>query len=429
MLASLLVELSLLSLIVALLLGVRARWQPRWLETAWGTLLRPAADPERERLRPRRGSLGLVALFVACFAAAALLVWIVLRARGMSAPTPLATIDLFDRWDVGWYRAIATEGYGDRRFAFWPLFPLVTGLVGRLCAFPFHRAGTLVSAASLLVTAFGLSLYLRDRPRREAIAAALVLAFSPVFFVLLIAYSESLFLMLSFFCLWFYARDKPVLSGCLGFLAALCRYAGILLFAALVLAELAKPRGSRGRRSAVPLLLIPLGTLAFMAFCLVASGDPLAMLSGQAEWGVKLLPSNLLRSLFHHDLWRMVTTNPIHAWTRDPPPGFFEYLLRLNLQVSLNRVAPFVVVPITAWMVYRTTSMPLSFRLYGLITALFPLFTVPADYLRDTVIDFPLFLYVAEVLSSRPWALGLYVAAGGTCLAFYAWAFAAKVFP
>ena len=429
MVAQLLLELSCLLSIGALLVAVRARWKPRWLERAWRVVLHPSVDPERERVGPRQPSLGVVALFAACFVAAAALVWIVLRERGMSAATPLVAVDLFDQWDVGWYRAIASEGYHDRSFAFWPLFPFVTGLVADIFALPFHRAGTLVSTASLLATTFGLSLYLRDRPRREAIATALVIAFSPVFFVLLVAYSEALFLALSFYCLWFHARDEPVPAACFGFLAALCRYAGILLFAALVLAELARPRRSPPQPSALPLLLIPLGTLAFMALCMVRSGDPLAMLGAQAEWGVKLMPSNLLRSIFHHDLWRMVTTNPIHAWTRNPPPGFFEYLLGLNLQVSLNRVAPLVVVPLCAYMAYCTTSMPLSFRLYGLIVAVFPLFTVPDDYLRDTVVDFPLFLYVGQLLSTRPGLLGLYVAAGGTCLAFYAWAFAAHVFP
>ena len=166
-----------------------------------------------------------------------------------------------------------------------------------------------------------------------------------------------------------------------------------------------------------------------MLVCFARSGDPLAMLTAQSHWGVGVMPSNLLRSIFHRDLARMVTTNPIHAWTRDPPPGFFEYLAKLNLQVAINRAAPLAIVPLSLCMVYRSTTMPLAWRLYGAVSAVFPLLTVPDDYLRNLLVNFPVFLFGAELLSRRPWLLATGVVASATCLTYYAWGFTTHLFP
>src|SRR5262249_41358832 len=199
-----------------------------------------------------------------------------LRARGFDVE-PIALCDAFDRWDVGWFRSIAEEGYHGDSFAFWPLFPFVGSLVARLTGWPFHRAGALVSAFALLTSGAALSLWTRGRPLGERLACAAVLAFFPTAFILLIAYSEACFLALSIFALWFYARDRLLGCGILGCAAALDRHAGFLLFAALLATELIKHRLPEWRSRLAPLLLVACGTLAFMALAAYRTGNPFAM--------------------------------------------------------------------------------------------------------------------------------------------------------
>ncbi|MCR4412533.1 MAG: hypothetical protein NUV77_08940, partial [Thermoguttaceae bacterium] len=115
-------------------------------------------------------------------------------------------LDTLTLWDGQWYLEITARGYtynpqGQSAVAFFPAYPVLVRAVLALAPLSLHWAGLLVSHA-LLVGAFALVIvYVRQRfpegPARLAGYAVFALAVFPTGFFLRMAYSESLFLVLS----------------------------------------------------------------------------------------------------------------------------------------------------------------------------------------------------------------------------------------
>ncbi|MGE3190188.1 MAG: mannosyltransferase family protein [Vicinamibacterales bacterium] len=112
--------------------------------------------------------------------------------------------DAFARYDAGWYWGIAANGYqylegGRDNLAFFPLFPLLMRVVGRLLGGrqeEYYLAGVLVS---WIAFGFAMMLVYRlarlDLSRQASIRAAAYTAVFPFAFFFGMVYSESLFLL------------------------------------------------------------------------------------------------------------------------------------------------------------------------------------------------------------------------------------------
>ncbi len=109
-------------------------------------------------------------------------------------------IDVWGRWDSGWFVGIAQHGYVDpsHSTAFFPLYPLLVRFVGWFLLGHYLLAGVLISLAASAV-AFVLLWKLVSQLRGEAAAGrtVLYLAVFPTTLFLFAVYSESLYLMLS----------------------------------------------------------------------------------------------------------------------------------------------------------------------------------------------------------------------------------------
>ena len=146
-------------------------------------------------------------------------------------------IDVWARWDSDWYLLIAQEGYSDSPSstpAFFPLYPGLVAVLGRLLAGHYVLAGVLLSLAACAVAfvlLHRLALQLLDAA--GARRAVLYLAVFPTALFLGAVYSESLYLALALGSFLLAERGRFFGAGAVAGLAMLTRPVGIALLPAL----------------------------------------------------------------------------------------------------------------------------------------------------------------------------------------------------
>jgi hypothetical protein len=193
---------------------------------------------------------------------------------------------VWGRWDAVHYLDIASSGYQGTDMAFFPLFPLLVRILGKLVG-SHLVAGLLISNASFF---FGL-LYLYkllehefDRPvARRAIFYVSIFP-TAVFFSAV--YTESLFFMLTVASFYYMREHRWWMAGAIGFFAALTRVEGVLLAVPFLIEWWAqfKTAPASGARSLLAGGLIPAGLFCYMAYLWVLVGDPLYFSHVQIHW-------------------------------------------------------------------------------------------------------------------------------------------------
>ncbi len=211
----------------------------------------------------------------------------------------LPWVNVWARWDAGWYLSVASHGYhlqpgAQSNVAFSPLYPLLMRLVGLLLGRVDDDglliAGLVVSNAALLAALVYLIRLARlDVPEAVAQRVPLFLLVFPTSLYLSAVYAESLFLALCVAAFYHARQHQWWLAGLLGGLAALARPYGVVIALPLALEYLAahQLRLPRLRPDALALALTPAGFVVWTAILLVATGDPLAFLHGYSAWGVE----------------------------------------------------------------------------------------------------------------------------------------------
>ncbi len=195
-------------------------------------------------------------------------------------------------WDGWWYLGIVRDGYhaapvvdGYYDYAFLPLFPMLV----RALSFPWPAYAGLVAVVLsnvLFVAALVLLVRLGERVLGDERArwGAALLAVSPFAAVFSMAYSESLFLVLSVAAFLAAERDRRALGGVLLGLAALTRLQGAILIAPLWLVLFLRD-GRRTRPSQAWLLLGPLAAVAFLVYVAALTGSAGSYGAAQVAWG------------------------------------------------------------------------------------------------------------------------------------------------
>jgi hypothetical protein len=329
------------------------------------------------------------------------------------ATTPVRLLDVWARWDSGWYMGIARDGYELRgrlagtqsNVAFFPLYPFaVKGLTALLPAEARTDAARLAIGVALsnLLLALGLALVYRlvlatQGGERTARRTVLYMLLFPASFFFGCFLTEGAFLGLSALAMWAAHRRAWWAAGVAGALLALTRPNGVLIAVPLAVAYLAardwKPRAVRA--DALWLLLVPAGLLGYMAALLPLTGDALAPLTAQKAWG-KIL-STPWETLFE-PRYPFPATTEVERW----------------LVLALLAVA------VSAFWLLRDR----SHAVYGLLFLAPPLFTgVLNSQTRYAAPVFPLFMALAAMTEGRPrtdWAIRA-VFAAGLLAAFAAW--------
>jgi hypothetical protein len=213
----------------------------------------------------RRAWASLVAL--------ALLVKVIIVAAGLLAASQSvdAIAQQWRHWDAFHYLYLAGHGYataGDARnlIAFFPLYPAAIAGLG-LLGVPLEAAALLIAnAGSLVATVLLYEIARLNSDEPAAWRAAALFAIFPTAYFLFTGYTEGLFCALAFGSVLAARRQRFVLAGGLGALAAAARLTGIALLP-LILVEIAMLPAPRRRavRSLVGAALVPLGLLSYLA--------------------------------------------------------------------------------------------------------------------------------------------------------------------
>jgi Mannosyltransferase (PIG-V) len=342
--------------------------------------------------------------------AAALYAWMWVLPRASNPPNSADlgyATQVWSRWDSGWFVPIAQHGYHsatDGAAAFYPLYPLAMGLVGRAFGGYYVSAGIVVSLGCCLGAFFLLHrLALRRLDVDGARRAVLYLAIFPMSLFLQAVYSESLFLVccLGAFALAEERRWLP--CGLVAGLAMLTRLTGFALLPALALMAWRAPERKRALAS---LVVAPALFSLYPLWLHWKTGDAFAFARSEEIWHRHLSAAGPFGGLWQglRSAWagleQVVTGNMTHVYWSGGQGSDALHGAALNLE-DFGFTLLFLVLAIVAW---RRFGAP--YGLFAVLCLAIPL-SVPSSRWplqsmpRFCLVVFPAFLVLAEWAATR----------------------------
>jgi mannosyltransferase PIG-V len=316
-------------------------------------------------------------------------------------------VDVWARWDSVWFLRIAHDGYGateQAAAAFYPLYPLLVGLLGRILFGHYVLAGVLISLAAAL-GAFVVLFRLTARRLGEdgARRAVLYLAIFPFAVFLGAVYSESLFLLAALASFALAERGSFLGAGIAAGLAWLTRPLGIALLPALALIAWRSPRRGQAflRLTAAPALFA-----LYPIYLWWKLDDPFAFLDAEGTWSRHVSPVGPLGGIWEglRAGWAGVRqlasgSDATRYWSavQDTDP---DRVAAINL-AQLAFLVLFAFLTVVAW---RRLGAPYGF--FSAVSLAIPL-SVPSErwpllsIQRFGLVVFPLFMALA-LIGSRP---------------------------
>jgi Mannosyltransferase (PIG-V) len=217
-----------------------------------------------------------------------------------------------ENWDGGWYRALATDGYGHQvshgqtTTGFFPMYPMLIWLFSQVllgttthsevsaaivAGFVISTAGGLV--ATILVQRLAAGWWDEAAGRRAAVLFCLF----PGSVVFSMVYAEGIMIPLAAGCILALQRRRWLLAGCLAAVATASEpEAAVLVVVCAVSAALElRRRGWGARRALIAPLLSPLGLIGVIAFLWSWTGTPFAYWTAQHDgWHERFDPLALV---------------------------------------------------------------------------------------------------------------------------------------
>lgn len=354
------------------------------------------------------------------------------KVRGVHIPlTHLGKLIVapLNRWDSVWYLKIASSGYGTPPSrAFFPLYPLLIHTVGFVTGDAY--AGVIISMVAFFVA---LSLLYRlvklDFSSEVAAATVALVAFCPIGFFFFAIYTEALFLALIVGAIYAARRERWLVAGVAGAFAAATKNSGVVVALPIALIYLYGPRGDAGAphsrwhdsRQGVrallpryrldsriwPVLLVPLGVLAFTAYLALKYHAGVGWFSSEKYWDH--LSTNPITGFIRgaQDAWSGLS----HLTGPSQSAGWrIDTVNVLNFAACILGLAVLVV---------GARTLPVAYSAYAAVLFVLPLtspVTVAAlsSFPRYELVIFPLFICVARFVVDRGWTRQ--VTAGGAAL-------------
>ena len=294
------------------------------------------------------------------------------------------------------YLTIADKGYVGTGLiqAFFPVFPLLIKLTALLIGSQLIAGLVIANLAFVGVLIIGYRLTALDFDRSTAWWWVLVTLTFPTSFYFGSVYTESLFLLLVFYSLWYIRHQKNTISALLSGLSSGVRLVGSLLLPTLFL-ELRKNNPTFNQLSWLqkikkvsPLLLSALGLAAFMLFLQWQFSDPLYFFHVQSEFGagreetIVLLPQVLFRYVKI-----LITARPFDC-------KYFTYVQDLIMTVGG------LVILLLWWLEKERDKFRISYLWYAAPALLLPTLTGTLSSMpRYLLVVFPIFMWLAAKLS------------------------------
>jgi len=166
----------------------------------------------------------------------------------------------------------ATAGEKINLIVFYPLYPFLMGLLGRVLGGNFALAGFLISQSAFCAASYLLWKLAAGETKHPWRALWTFWLYPQAFFALGV-FTEGLFLCLSLGCLYALSRRRFGGAGVWGFFCILCRVQGIALLPAFVYAVWKTWRQTGFRRSMLAVLAIPAGWGVYLLLNYLHTGD------------------------------------------------------------------------------------------------------------------------------------------------------------
>lgn len=242
---------------------------------------------------------------------AALVTGLVVAKFAFHIPINLLVAKLYE-WDGGWYLKIIQNGYPtltggeltieDGVLAFFPLYPLIVGLVSFIIHTPPQFVGIILSWVFFFVALQVLYYVLRHNwnlDQGTAKFALTLLALNPFGFFFGMLYTESLFLMLMAFVLLFLSEKAYLWAALFAGLASGTRNVGMFLSIMVVLGYMLDGGTLLGKLKEYRTYVIgPLsisGLAAFVGYLYIHTGNMLAFMTVQKLFGRSFALSGFTR--------------------------------------------------------------------------------------------------------------------------------------
>jgi hypothetical protein len=216
-----------------------------------------------------------------------------LMAYAISAVSGLSLTEVLARWDGGWYLAVVQHGYPDAvaeglgvqaqtTIAFFPGYPVMIKAASSVTGVPPAVTGVVISTltgAAASVVLWLLAVRVTDV--KSANRTVVLFCFLPAAFVLSMVYAEALFVLLVAGCLLTLMNERWAVAGLTAAFAGLVRPNGLVLTLCCGWAAIQAIRRHGSWRPIIAPLLAPTGTLAFLWYLYLRTGDPLAYVHTQ----------------------------------------------------------------------------------------------------------------------------------------------------
>jgi hypothetical protein len=212
-------------------------------------------------------------------------------------------LGIWNRWDSVHYLRVAESGYGgeasgEQRFmiVFLPLYPVAIYLAHFLIRNWLVAAVVVSNVCCAGAFCYCFLLTEMEFGRRAARGAVFFFSIFPTAYFLHVAYSESLFLVLTIAAFYYARQGRWLLCALLGMLATGSRLSGLAVMLPLAW-EYFQQKNFKWRQlrwDCLLLGLIPLGFVAYLYLNYYYFGDPLKFLQYQREHWYRALSSPLI---------------------------------------------------------------------------------------------------------------------------------------
>jgi hypothetical protein len=315
--------------------------------------------------------------------------------------------DIWARWDSVFYLRIAEHGYehlAHSATAFYPLYPFIVGVLGRVFFGHYLLAGIVVSLATGLAAFILLYRLAETRMGAEGARRTVIyLAVFPMALFLQAVYSESLYMLLCLGAFLLAERGNFLRAGLVTGLALLTRPVAVALLPALAIIAWRSPerRANLARLGVAPLLFS-----AYPILLWIQRGDPWEFLHAQGIWAREFSPFGPLAGIWTglRSAWAGVEQLASGSHTHTYWPGVTGTDPLRVAAVNLECFAALVVFALLTVVAWRRFGAP-----YGLFSTIslaiplsypserWPLLSLP----RFGLVIFPLFLALAAI-GGRP---------------------------